>query len=90
MNEKTVLKNSLKAHSDSWCSEKAVKFYKNYRNSVDEVNDSEKYFLVQLVKSEFSVLDLGSVGGFYQVFKNFEPTVEYTRNDFSGEMIRNA
>jgi len=81
----------MTSHSDSWSTENAVKFYSSHRNSVGEMYNSEKYFLSQVIESGFSILDLGcAAGGFYQVFKRFEPTITYTGIDISGEMIRRA
>ncbi len=81
----------MKSHTDPWSTENAVHFYSSRRNSVEELYTSEKYFLTQVLEPEFSILDLGcAAGGFYRVFKSFEPTISYTGVDISHVMIRKA
>lgn len=79
------------SYDKSWSKPNAVKYYSSFRNSIEEVYDSEKYFLTQVLKPDYSVLDIGcAAGGFYNVFKHLEPTISYTGVDISHEMIKKA
>jgi len=84
-------KNRSISYDKSWSKPNAVKYFSSCRNSIDEVYDSEKHFLMQVLKPDYSILDIGcAAGGFYNVFKHLEPTISYTGVDISPEMIEKA
>jgi ubiquinone/menaquinone biosynthesis C-methylase UbiE len=84
-------RNRSLSYHKSWSKPNAVKFFSSKRNSLDEVYDSEKYFLTQVLEPGYSVLDIGcAAGGFYNVFKHLEPSITYTGVDISPEMIKRA
>ena len=77
--------------SDSWSHENAIRYYSSHRNSVEEVYESEKFFLSRVLKPGHSILDIGcATGGFVNVFRQYEPTISYTGVDISPDMIRQA
>jgi ubiquinone/menaquinone biosynthesis C-methylase UbiE len=79
------------SYDKSWSKPNAVKFFSSCRNSIEEVYDSEKHFLTQVLRPGYSVLDIGcAAGGFYNVFRHLEPTISYTGVDISSEMIKKA
>jgi ubiquinone/menaquinone biosynthesis C-methylase UbiE len=77
--------------SESWSHENAIRYYSSHRNSVDDVYESEKFFLVRILKPGYSILDIGcATGGFYNIFKEYEPNFSYTGVDISAAMIDQA
>ncbi|MHB8163407.1 MAG: class I SAM-dependent methyltransferase [Methanoregula sp.] len=91
MNDKNRRINKSPAYAQSWSQENAVKFFSTHRNSITEVYNSEKHFLSEVLESGRSVLDLGcAAGGFYNVFRELEPSLSYTGIDISEEMIKTA
>jgi ubiquinone/menaquinone biosynthesis C-methylase UbiE len=83
--------NQSISYDKSWSKPNAVKYFSSCRNSIEEVYDSEKYFLTKVLKPGYFVLDIGcAAGGFYKVFKYLEPTISYTGVDISPEMIKKA
>ena len=91
MNEDSMRDEHKRSNSydKSWSQPNAVKFFSSCRNSIEEVYDSEKYFLTQVLKPGYSILDIGcAAGGFYNIFKHIEPTISYTGVDLSPEMIK--
>lgn len=76
---------------NSWSHENAVRYYTSHRNSVADTYESEKFFLLRILKAGYSILDVGcATGGFVNVFKEYEPTISYTGVDISAEMIHQA
>jgi len=79
------------SYDKSWSKPDTVKYFSSCRNSIDDVYDSEKHFIMHILKPDYSVLDIGcATGGFYNVFKHLEPTISYTGVDISPEMIKKA
>lgn len=76
---------------ESWSHENAVQYYSSHRNSLDDVYESEKFFLSRVLEAGHSILDIGcATGGFVNVFRGYEPSILYTGVDISAEMIRQA
>ncbi len=65
-----------------------LKYYENYRNKLDDLFKSEKYFMPEFVLPKKSYLDVGcAVGGMYEILTAFESNVDYKGIDVSSEMI---
>ena len=91
MNNKENPIKILPSYVQAWSKENAVKFFTSHRNSLEDVYTSEKHFLSEVIEPGCSVLDLGcAAGGFFNVFKQLEPSITYTGIDISEEMIKTA
>jgi ubiquinone/menaquinone biosynthesis C-methylase UbiE len=78
-------------YSGSWSNATALEFYKNSRNKRGDVYKSEGHFLSKIIKPGMSILDVGcAAGGFYEILKSYEKSIDYCGVDFSEEMIRHA
>ena len=82
---------NVKHGGTSWSHENAIRYYSSHRNSVADTYESEQFFLSRLLKPGHSILDIGcATGGFYNIFKEYEPMVSYTGVDISLAMIDQA
>ena len=72
----------------AWSLKNAVEFYKHHRNTVDQLYESEKAFLPDVIKKVRSVLDVGcGAGGFSKIMKTLQPNVYYVGIDVAPKMI---
>lgn len=84
-------KKKYKKLTNPWSNTNSVYFYSTERNTIKELYPSEKYFLDKLVKPDVSVLDVGcAAGGFYNIFKEYDSSINYTGIDFSHELLHSA
>jgi len=85
--------NFLKGESyqKSWSREDVIRFYTFNRNSIEDVYDSEKHYLIDLLRPGISILDIGcGAGGFYNILRQIQPEISYTGLDISEDMIERA
>lgn len=77
---------------NGWNENETLDFYINHRNKYSELYESEKYFITQeFIANIKSVLDVGcSVGGMYNVFREFNKNIIYTGLDVSENAILKA
>tara|TARA_Y100001970_G_C14258903_1_gene877902 strand:- start:2279 stop:3052 length:774 start_codon:yes stop_codon:yes gene_type:complete len=65
--------------------------YLNNRHHHNELFESEKYFIPRILKKNINILDVGcACGGFYNILKTFEPTINYYGVDISESLIMKA
>ncbi len=68
-----------------------VSYFSSSRRNPEDLYPSERRFLPWLAASSRSVLDAGcGAGGFYGIWKHFNPSIEYTGTDFSSALISAA
>jgi len=74
-----------------WSKLDTLQFYTEHRSSMDEIYQSELYFLSRILQSGSSVLDVGcAAGGFSNIFKQLDPSVRYAGADISKVLIQAA
>jgi len=74
-----------------WSHPNVINFYTQHRCNFSDLYESEKFFLPKILFPNIKVLDIGcAAGGFYNIIKTIEPTVEYTGVDISLTLIEKA
>ena len=69
----------------------SLDFWGNNRQTIDDLYESERYYLEPILKKVTSVLDVGcAAGGFYKIAKEINPHVNYSGIDISPELINIA
>ncbi len=68
-----------------------VEKYRTIRHQPDDLFDSERYFLPRCLRPGMRVLDIGcACGGFFNILRSFEPTIEYKGIDVSEVLVAEA
>ena len=75
----------------AWSQSSAVDYYAQYRQNVSELYPSERVFLPRVLFPGVKVLDLGCAsGGFFNIMRTLEPTIDYTGIDIAEPSIETA
>ena len=75
----------------AWSQSSAVDYYAQYRQNVSELYPSERVFLPRVLFPGVKVLDLGCAsGGFFNIMRTLEPTIDYTGIDIAEPSIDTA
>jgi SAM-dependent methyltransferase len=75
----------------AWFTSDTVKFFQDHRCRPEDLYESEGYFLPDVLPVIHTVLDIGcAAGGFSQIMKAFNPTLEYTGIDINPEFLEAA
>lgn len=75
----------------SWSSENAVTYYMEHRDNAEELYESEKHFIGDVLKKGRTVLDIGcAAGGFSKIIRQYNKSIKYTGVDISPQMIKTA
>jgi SAM-dependent methyltransferase len=76
---------------EPWSSRNVVDYYLKHRNKVDDLYQSEKFFMEESLRKGKSVLDVGcAAGSFSEIVKMYNKNLEYTGVDISASMIYEA
>ena len=76
---------------NAWSQPSAVEFYAEHRHDADDIYPSEKVFLPRVLFPGAKVLDVGCAsGGFFNVMRSMEPTIDYTGIDIAEPSIKLA
>ncbi len=68
-----------------------VERYRTIRHRPKEVFDSERHFLPRCLRPGQRVLDVGcACGGFYNILRQFDPSIEYLGVDISEVLVQEA
>lgn len=68
-----------------------VEKYRTIRHQSEDLFQSEQYFLPRCLRPQMQVLDIGcACGGFFNILRSFEPTIEYRGVDISEVLIAEA
>lgn len=77
--------------SQEWSKPNAVDYYAKNRQEATDLYPSEKVFLSRTLYPGAKVLDVGCAsGGFYNIMRSIEPTIEYTGIDIAEPAIEVA
>ncbi len=75
----------------AWSKTSAIDFYSQHRQEVSDLYPSEKVFLPRVLFPGAKVLDVGCAsGGFFNIMRSLEPSIEYTGIDISEPAIELA
>lgn len=75
----------------AWSSKDVVNYYLTHRDDIDDLYDSEKYFIEDTLKRGRSLLDIGcATGGFSKIVKKYNNKIIYAGVDISPVMIDEA
>ena len=77
--------------ANAWSQPSAVDYYANHRQEVSELYPSERVFLPRVLFPGAKVLDVGCAsGGFFNIMRTLEPTIDYTGIDIAKTPIETA
>ena len=75
----------------AWSQSSAVDYYAQYRQNVSDLYPSERVFLPRVLFPGVKVLDVGCAsGGFFNIMRTLEPTIDYTGIDIAEPSIESA
>jgi len=85
----TASMNSQVLHEQSvWENNGTVAYYHSHRQKPEDLYESERYFLPQVLPQVESVLDVGcATGAFSDIMKSFNPGLRYTGIDVIPEFV---
>jgi SAM-dependent methyltransferase len=76
------LDETIRREQTAWASADSLEFYQTHRRRPDELYESERYFLPDVVRQVQSMLDVGcAAGGFSQIVRELNPAVRYVGVD---------
>ncbi len=85
------MSNPTTDSAKAWSESTAVDYYAKYRHQVTDLYPSEKVFLPRVLFPGARVLDVGCAsGGFFNIMRTLEPTIEYTGIDIAEPSIQAA
>ena len=68
----------------AWSQPSAVDYYSKHRHEVSDLYPSERVFLPRVLFPGIKVLDVGCAsGGFFNIMRTLEPTIDYTGIDIA-------
>ena len=77
--------------ANAWSQPSAVDYYAQHRQEVSELYPSERVFLPRVLFPGAKVLDVGCAsGGFFNIMRTLEPTIDYTGIDIAEPSIEAA
>ena len=69
---------------EEWSKKSVLDYYSQHRHEASDLYPSEKIFLPRVLFPGVKVLDVGCAsGGFFNIMRSYEPSVEYTGVDLS-------
>lgn len=75
-------------NSRAWSESSAIDYYSQHRHELSDLYPSEKVFLPRVLFPGAKVLDIGCAsGGFYNIMRSLEPSIEYTGIDIAEPAI---
>jgi SAM-dependent methyltransferase len=82
----------LSNQTSGWSQAPVIQYYTDHRSSYDDLYDSERHFLTESFLSNIqSVIDVGcAAGGFFDIFRGFNPGIQYIGIDVSSQMLEVA
>lgn len=82
---------STKSYYESWSTPNSLEHYTFNRCRIEDLYESEKLFLPNMLKPGMKVLDVGcAAGGFYNIMTEIEPQIRYFGCDVSEELLKIA
>ena len=75
-------------YAKAWSQPSAIDYYSKHRHEVSDLYPSERVFLPRVLFPGIKVLDVGCAsGGFFNIMRTLEPTVDYTGIDIAGPAV---
>lgn len=82
---------SNKSYYESWSTPNSLEHYTHNRCRIEDLYDSEKLFLPNMLQPGMKVLDVGcAAGGFYDIITEIEPHIRYFGCDVSEDLLKIA
>ena len=83
--------NDVRLEQSVWAAPDSIQFFSGHRDRVEDLYPSERRFLPDLLPRVRSVLDIGcAAGGFSNIMKSFNPSLEDTGIDINPVFVRLA
>ena len=77
--------------AEEWSKHSAIEYYSKHRHEVSDLYPSEKVFLPRVLFPGIKVLDVGCAsGGFFNIMRSYEPSIDYTGVDLSKVAVKMA
>ncbi len=71
-------------NAKAWSQPSAIDYYSKHRHEVSDLYPSERVFLPRVLFPGIKVLDVGCAsGGFFNIMRTLEPTIDYTGIDIA-------
>ena len=71
-------------NAKAWSQPSAIEYYSKHRREVSDLYPSERVFLPRVLFPGIKVLDVGCAsGGFFNIMRALEPTIDYTGIDIA-------
>jgi SAM-dependent methyltransferase len=71
-------------YAKAWSQPSAIEYYSKHRREVSDLYPSERVFLPRVLFPGIKVLDVGCAsGGFFNIMRALEPTIDYTGIDIA-------
>ena len=71
-------------YAKAWSQPSAIEYYSKHRREVSDLYPSERVFLPRVLFPGIKVLDVGCAsGGFFNIMRTLEPTLDYTGIDIA-------
>ena len=71
-------------NAKAWSQPSAIDYYSKHRHEVSDLYPSERVFLPRVLFPGIKVLDVGCAsGGFFNIMRALEPTIDYTGIDIA-------
>ena len=71
-------------YAKAWSQPSAIEYYSKHRHEVSDLYPSERVFLPRVLFPGIKVLDVGCAsGGFFNIMRALEPTIDYTGIDIA-------
>lgn len=82
------LDDQIRREQRPWSLQENIAYYRTHRRRPDDLYETERFFLPQILPQVLSVLDVGcAAGGFSQIMHYFNPTIRYVGVDVTPELI---
>lgn len=77
--------------AEEWSQQSALDYYFQHRHEVSDLYPSETVFLPRVLFPGAKILDVGCAsGGFFNIMRSYEPSIEYTGVDLSNVALEMA
>ena len=77
--------------AEEWSKQSVIDYYSQHRHEISDLYPSEKVFLPRVLFPGAKVLDVGCAsGGFFNIMRSFEPSIDYTGIDLSVKAVEMA
>jgi SAM-dependent methyltransferase len=82
------LNETVRREQAVWAAPDSLEFYRTHRNRCEDLYDSERFYLPEILSNVRSVLDVGcAAGGFSRIMHTFNPSIRYVGTDIIPEFV---